>query len=364
MKKHCIMLILAICLSLCACKSGTAEAPPECLDVRIVAGKIETGMTAKDVLVEVTIDNQPVACKVELTCFTNVGYYDMAEDEQVPENFFGRLNVFYSLPKGIDVDHINVSMECDGGEYDGTGSYSSDEEGNEVAWSHAIYGEEPKAEDSKVEDSKIEDPKAENSKVENSKAEDSKIQDFETENSKTEDSKSEEVKVEEPVHEHNWVIDAAQSSPASCTTDGYQVYVCECGDTFQEAIPATGHSFIEDPSQSKSASCIETGYKTYVCSCGETQRESIPTIGHSLKTTSDTSPSCTDAGYLIQTCSYCGAGFINEKPATGHSWSEWTYFSGRYHERTCSKCGETEQANHNIPSNSVTCSDCGYDIIN
>ncbi|MBR6683325.1 MAG: hypothetical protein IKL38_03180, partial [Firmicutes bacterium] len=61
MKKHCIMLILAISLSLCACKSGTAEAPPECLDVRIVAGKIETGMTAKDVLVEVTIDNQPVA---------------------------------------------------------------------------------------------------------------------------------------------------------------------------------------------------------------------------------------------------------------------------------------------------------------
>ena len=38
--------------------------------------------------------------------------------------------------------------------------------------------------------------------------------------------------------------------------------------------------------------------------------------------------------------------------------------TGLVHARTCSVCSTEEEANHNIPSGSVTCTDCGSDIIN
>ena len=76
-----VLLILTMLLSLCAC-SAVEEPSSKILEVHITAGKIEPGMTAKDVFVEVTIDNQPVACRVKLTGFVWDGYWEMAEDEQ------------------------------------------------------------------------------------------------------------------------------------------------------------------------------------------------------------------------------------------------------------------------------------------
>ena len=43
---------------------------------------------------------------------------------------------------------------------------------------------------------------------------------------------------------------------------------------------------------------------------------------------------------------------------------EWEKKTGLVHSRICSVCGEEEEANHNIPAGSVTCTDCGADIIN
>lgn len=42
-------------------------------------------------------------------------------------------------------------------------------------------------------------------------------------------------------HEHSYT--EAVTTPATCTEDGVKTYTCECGDTYTEAIPATGHSF-------------------------------------------------------------------------------------------------------------------------
>ena len=58
------------------------------------------------------------------------------------------------------------------------------------------------------------------------------------------------------------------------------------------------------------------------------------------------------------------AGFIVDLPAIGHIWSAWVKETGLVHKRTCSECGAEEEASHNIPSGSVTCTDCGADIIN
>jgi len=111
-------------------------------------------------------------------------------------------------------------------------------------------------------------------------------------------------------------------------------------------------------------SCTTDSVKTYTCSCGETKKETVPAPGHDLKDGGITQPTCTDPGRQTKTCKRCGAGFINEIPATGHSWSAWGKDTGRVHKRTCNTCGAEETANHNIPSGSVTCTDCGADIVN
>lgn len=109
-----ILLAMVLGLSLCACpasevnSSGTKE-------VHITAGKIGPGMTAKDILAEVTIDSQPVPCLLELIGFDWEGNWIMSDDEVIPENYYVRLGVYYTLPKGYELENIHVTMTCDGG---------------------------------------------------------------------------------------------------------------------------------------------------------------------------------------------------------------------------------------------------------
>lgn len=297
MKRIALLLAIVLCLTLCGCPAAP-EGPVTAKDVHITAGKIEPGMTARDVLVEVTIDHEPVPCTVELTCFTDTGYYLMEEDEAVPEEFYGRLDVYYSLPKGYDVDNVNVTMECDGGEYDGTGSIGDDENGCIEAWSHAIYDNRTQIPTTQPQDT--------------------------TAPQKTtvpEDTTA----PQEQTHTHSW----QEQSPA------YTI-----------------------------VSCTQDSEKSYTCACGQTKKETVPAPGHDLKYGTPTPATCTQPGSQTSTCTRCGAGFIDQIPATGHSWSAWIKITGLLHQRTCSTCGEEEKANHNIPSGSVTCTDCGEDIIN
>ncbi len=306
MKKIAFVMAILLCLSLCACQVQEPETTAALKNVHIPAGKIEPGMTAKDVLVEVILDNQPVACRLELTFFTATGYYTMEEDEPVPEDYYIRLDVFYSLPKGLTVDDIDVVMDCDGGKYDGTGSISTDDNGCEEAWSYAFYGTEPQVETEPQEETV--QPTEETEPVEETKP--------------AETPKPTEAP---KPHTHSWTEDVSKRTPVLCTSDGS---------------------------------------KFYTCTCGETKRETIPAPGHDMKAGTLTKPTCTKEGSQTFHCTRCGEGLINEIPATGHSWSDWTYSTGRVHTRTCSACGAEEEANHNIPSGTVTCTDCGTDIIN
>ena len=303
MKKLAILLVFALCLTLCGCPAAenTPQAPGQLVtkEVHITAGKIEPGMTAKDVLVEVTIDHQPVACRVQLTGFTSDGYWEMTEDEPVPDPFLVRLDVFYSLPKGYNLDQINVTMECDGGEYDGTGSVSLDNDGNVEAWSHAFYGELPEAETQPTE------PQP-------------------TEPQPTEPQPTEPQPGYHPtIHFHSWTENIA--GPISCTSDTVI---------------------------------------TYSCSCGEGKQETIPAPGHDMRDGAVTPPTCTNSGEQTKRCSRCGYAIIIETPATGHNWSDWVHETGLVHKRTCSTCGAEETQNHNIPSGDVICTECGAAIIN
>lgn len=51
--------------------------------------------------------------------------------------------------------------------------------------------------------------------------------------------------------------------------------------------------------------CTETGVSTYTCSCGNSYTEIIAAKGHSYTVTT-VSPTITDKGYILHTCSECG----------------------------------------------------------
>ena len=288
-----ILINVALALSLCACPALEQETAANTPQVYITVGKVEAGMTAKDVFVEVTIDNQPVACRVQLTGFVWDGYWEMAEDEPVPEPFAVRVDIFYSLPAGCDVEDVDITVDSDGGNYDGTGSISFDKQGNVEAWSRAFYGKEPlppETEPTEVPTQPTEAP----------------------------------TQPTQPTHTHTWV-------------------------------EQPGPSIID---------CSLDRTKTYKCSCGETKTETIPAPGHDLKDWVVTPATCTKDGRKTTSCKRCNAGFTVDIPATGHIWSAWIKETGLVHKRTCSECGAEETANHNIPAGSVTCTDCGADIIN
>ena len=306
MKKLAILLVFALCLTLCGCPAleNTPQASEQLVtkEVHITAGKIEPGMTAKDVSVEVTIDHQPVACRVQLTGFTADGYWEMAEGESVPDPFLVRLDVFYSLPKGYDLDQVNVTMECDGGEYDGTGSISFDAAGNVEAWSHAFYGELPEEESQSTEQTQpTEQPQP-------------------TEQQQT----SSDVPIQTAPHVHIWA-EKNETTYISCTTDMV---------------------------------------KTYACTCGESKQETIPAPGHHMQDGAIQNPTCTDPGMQTKRCSRCSYVIVIEIPAIGHSWSDWVHETGLVHKHTCSTCGAEETQNHNIPAGDVICTECGEAIIN
>ena len=52
---------------------------------------------------------------------------------------------------------------------------------------------------------------------------------------------TEAISATETAHQHNYTETITLA--ATCETDGVKTYTCECGDTYTEAIPATGHSF-------------------------------------------------------------------------------------------------------------------------
>ena len=284
-----LILCLMLMLSLCACPAleGIAEqtATPTQTDtpaqtrqptaptgkaVHITVGKIEPGMTAKDVFAEVTIDGRPVACRIGLTGFAWDGYWEMAGDEPVPEDFSVRVDIYYSLPAGCDVEDMDITMDSDGGNYDGTGSISVDAQGNVEAWSRAFYGKEPLP----PEDTQPTEP--------------------------AEPTEPTETTPPTQTHTHSWT-EIPGPSFLDCSLDRVKNYQCSCGATKQETVPAPGHEW--KPWNETPATCTDDGQKTTSCKhCSAGLTVDIPATGHTW------SGWVKDTGLLHKrTCSVCGA---------------------------------------------------------
>ena len=84
----------------------------------------------------------------------------------------------------------------------------------------------------------------------------------------TVESSVEESSVEESteeVHEHSYTEIVVE---ATCENVGMKTYSCECGDSYEEEIPAQGHSFVEYV-YNEDATYTTDGTKTATCVCGK-----------------------------------------------------------------------------------------------
>lgn len=174
---------------------------------------------------------------------------------------------------------------------------------------------------------------------------------------------------------HNYKTTVKQ---ATCVADGSVVTECLiCGVKTTEIIPATGHSW-NSGSVSKKATCEEAGLRKLTClKCAATSDEVIPALGHTYEAGKTVAPTCTTSGYTVYTCkndeNHKYNVYDETKPATGHTWSDWTIDINATETteglkiRTCT-CGETDEQVipammhemteiENVPS---TCSQAGH----
>ena len=194
-------------------------------------------------------------------------------------------------------------------------------------------------------------------------------------------------------------------SAPTCTTNGYSVYKCSCGDTVtyteystghsmgnwytyssatctsagesrsdcsncsyyeSETIPKTGHSMGSWYTY-KEATCTSAGESRSDCSnCSYYESETIPKGNHSYSSKVTTAATCTTKGVRTYTCSICGDTYNEDIAATNHSMSGWytytaaTCTSEGESRNECSKCDYYEsttiaKTDHNYTKSCPTC---------
>ena len=125
----------------------------------------------------------------------------------------------------------------------------------------------------------------------------------------------------QPLHNHTY---EAQTIDPTCTEQGYTVYTCTCGDSYEaNYIAALDHSW--DEGTVTQAPTEETaGERVYQClRCSQTRTETIPFLDHvHIYSQSVTDPTCTEQGYTTYRCA-CGDSDIGDYVgALGHDWDE------------------------------------------
>ena len=214
-----------------------------------------------------------------------------------------------------------------------------------------------------------------------------------TDHVRYEDYDTDEFHEHYPMADEDYVVcdhvyEGTVTTEASCEEDGVMTYTCTgCGDSYTEAIPATGHTW--DEGAVTAPTCTEQGYTTYTCTacgatnvtdyteivehtyddgvvtteptctengvmtytctvCGDSYTEAIPATDHTLDAGTVTKePTCTEEGESAHPCTVCGEIITDVLPALGHSWDEGsittpTCTEEGYTTYTCSVCFESE----------------------
>ena len=311
-------------------------------EILISVGEIKAGDLVRTIPVSVQINGEEVESRTEWVIYSEEDYDYLDHSATIPANYWGRLDIYYTLPKDIPSDYPEVIIDAPGGLYDGTGDVGVDSEGCVEAWSHIQY-------DFRNEESTKETE-------ETVKQSESKTPDMKPEPPKTEP--------ETKPHVHSWKVNESESVAASCDTNGWKQYDCKgCSEIYREDLPAYGHQW--SSKVIKEPTCTESGVRQYSCSnCKWSYDEAISATGHSMSSETTNPSSCTGQGSGVYRCGICGYEESYSISATGHSWGAAYSSGGRYHTRTCVACGETQEESHVFESGGVRCLVCGADIIN
>ena len=140
----------------------------------------------------------------------------------------------------------------------------------------------------------------------------------------------------------------------ACETDGEKTFTCtRCGDTYTEAIPATGHN---DTVTVVEPTCTADGYTEHKCKdCGRVVRSDVTkALGHDYASKITTNASCTEDGVLTYICTRCDESYTEKIPATGHKYNdvvtEASCDKGGYTLHTCANCGDSYKDNFIAPT--------------
>ena len=127
------------------------------------------------------------------------------------------------------------------------------------------------------------------------------------------------------VHEHTWRRSDSKSVKATCTKKGKIVYVCSCGKTKTESVPATGHSWGKWKTTTE-ATCDHAGEQVRKCGkCGQKETRKLDRKSHSWgkwKTTKQAT--CVQNGEQTRKCGKCGKKEKRKTDKIAHSWGKWT----------------------------------------
>ncbi len=187
-----------------------------------------------------------------------------------------------------------------------------------------------------------------------------------------------EVIISTPTENHLYTVYITEPT---CTNKGTKKYVCECGDSYVEAIPAKGHGAeIEIPAIE--ATCTQTGYtsgkKCSVCGAVTKAQTETPVKAHTEVEIPAVKATCTKTGLTAgKKCSVCGkiTKAQTETPLAAHTEVEIPAVkatctkTGLSEGKKCSVCGkitkaqtETPLAAHTeveIPAVKATCTKTG-----
>ncbi|MBR2634524.1 MAG: Ig-like domain-containing protein [Clostridia bacterium] len=135
---------------------------------------------------------------------------------------------------------------------------------------------------------------------------------------------------------------------ATCLTDGYMEYFCECGLKEKGAVTqeALGHLWGEWI-VIKEASATEPGLRRATCSRCGVPKEEIIVHQCRLELKEEKKPDCTEGGYQIYICYGCMKEYPSEESdPLGHAYGFWvtvkepTETEEGLQEKTCSRCGD------------------------
>lgn len=151
---------------------------------------------------------------------------------------------------------------------------------------------------------------------------------------------------------HEWEEEPRAVEPATCTEDGYEIYVCSVCEGYKTVTLDAGHKWAKTGEITTPASCEEEGVLTFKCTvkgCKATKTEPIPAYNHEKTTTSGSKKAtCTKDGLDKVTCLICEKVLKEEVIPAAHTYdlSEYSYTlvptcttDGKI-TYNCEKCGE------------------------